>query len=140
MSALEFREARLQELWRQRHPEASMPTNVAALRSWECVADSQVVGHCAGDATTGEIVGLSVIPTHQGRGIGKRLLAQVVSAMRAEGANRIWVAAPSDPAVRAYGFYRAVGWRPTGGRTPDGSEILELQAVTSTNGGGNPNV
>jgi ribosomal protein S18 acetylase RimI-like enzyme len=89
------------------------------------VADSQVVGHCTGDSGTGEIVGLAVVPAHQGSGIGRELLDLVVHALRAEGAHRVWVAAPSDPALRAHGFYRAVGWVPTGERTQDGSEVLE---------------
>jgi hypothetical protein len=35
-------------------------------------------------------------------------------------------AAFRDPALRAYGFYRALGWRPSGERTGSGDEILEL--------------
>jgi hypothetical protein len=34
--------------------------------------------------------------------------------------------ASADPTVRAHGFYRALGWRPTGERTANGDEILEL--------------
>ena len=47
--------------------------------------------------------------------------------MREAGIKRIGLAAPSDPALRAHGFYRAVGWMPTGERTENGDEILELR-------------
>ena len=88
--------------------------------------DSLVVGHCVGDFTSGEVLGLSVLPDYQGQGIGKKLLSLVVDCLRTTGAKRIWLSAPADPALRAYGFYRAVGWVPTGERSGDRSEILEL--------------
>jgi GNAT superfamily N-acetyltransferase len=122
---LEFREARLHALWRNAHPREPVPAEVERLRSWECVLESRTVGHCTGDSMTDEIVGLAVVAAYQGQGIGTRLLSLVVDALRSEGAKRIWLAAPSDPELRAHGFYRAVGWLPTGERTSDGSEILE---------------
>jgi ribosomal protein S18 acetylase RimI-like enzyme len=96
-----------------------------AIRAWECVHDCRVVGHCTGNSATGEILGLAVLPSYEGRGIGRRLLSLVVGGLRAAGAKRIWLATPSDPALRAYGFYRALGWRPTGEQTGNGDEILE---------------
>lgn len=127
MIPLEFREARLQDQWRDSHPGKLVPAEIGLLSSWECVLDSRVIGHCTGDSTTGEIIGLAVAPTYQGQGIGGRLLSLVVDALRSAGAKRIWLAVPSDPALRAYGFYRAVGWVPTRERANDGSEILELR-------------
>jgi ribosomal protein S18 acetylase RimI-like enzyme len=125
---LEFREVRLVDLWRHSRPGEPVPAEVLSLRSWECLLDTRAVGHCTGDSASGEIVGLSVLPAYEGQGIGRKLLSLVVDALQASGANRIWLAAPSDPALRAYGFYRAVGWVPTGERTGDGSEILELHS------------
>jgi len=81
-----------------------------------------------GDSVSGEIVGLAVTPAYQGRGIGRKLLCLVVDDLRAAGVNRIWAATPSDPTVRAYGFYRAIGWVATGESSSDDSEILELRA------------
>jgi GNAT superfamily N-acetyltransferase len=77
---------------------------------------------------SGEIIGLSVGHAHRHRGIGAKLLALVVEALRTAGATRNWVEAPSDPVSAAYIFYRAVGWAPTGKHAGDGSEILELPA------------
>jgi GNAT superfamily N-acetyltransferase len=124
---LEYREARLLDRWRDSQPGKPVPSKVLGLRSWECALDCDVVGHCIGDSATGEIVGLQVLPAYQGQGIGRKLLSLVVDALRTAGARRIWLMAPSDPTSRAHGFYRVTGWVPTGERTDDGSEILELR-------------
>jgi ribosomal protein S18 acetylase RimI-like enzyme len=94
----------------------------------ECVHDGRVVGHCVGNSATGEILSLSVNDSYRRRGIARTLLSLVVNLMRGEGAQRIWVAAPADPASSAYSLYRAVGWRPSGEPRPgaDTDEILEL--------------
>jgi GNAT superfamily N-acetyltransferase len=127
---LEFRETRLHDQWRDAHGGEPVPADVASgrIRSWECIYDAQVVGHCAGDLETGEILGLSVLPAYQAKGIARRLLSFVVDWLRSAGTRRIWLAAPSDPVLRAYGFYRALGWKPTGEPASEGSEILELRA------------
>jgi GNAT superfamily N-acetyltransferase len=93
---------------------------------WECVAGPQVVGHCAGDCLTGEILSLEVVASHEGRGIGRKLLLHVADCLRAAGARRVWVVGPADPRVRAHGFYRAVGCRSTAARAASGDEILEV--------------
>jgi GNAT superfamily N-acetyltransferase len=131
---LEFREAQLP-------PNAATPPMSASslallaklgielppvIKAWECVCDSKVVGHCAGNATTGEVAILSVLPDFEGQGIGRRLLTLVVDWLRAEGATPIWLVATSNPSHRAYGFYRALGWRPNGSQLGHGDEVLEL--------------
>jgi ribosomal protein S18 acetylase RimI-like enzyme len=96
------------------------------VKLWECMDDSRVVGHCSGDKTTGEVLSLTVRAGYQGRGIGRKLLSLVVSWLRAEDAQRIWLVAPSNPSSRAFGFYRALGWRATGEMREGDSEVLEL--------------
>jgi ribosomal protein S18 acetylase RimI-like enzyme len=93
-----------------------------------CTYNTRIVGFCTGDVHTGEILVLAVLPDYEGNGIGKRLLARVVGRLLANGDKRIWLAASADPTVRAHGFYRALGWQPTGQRTPNGDEILELHS------------
>lgn len=95
-------------------------------KGWVCEHGSQVVGFCTGDLATGEVLVLSVLPQYEGRGIGRKLLSLVVGELCAARARRLWLAASSDPAVRSYGFYRALGWRPTGDRAGNGDEILVL--------------
>jgi ribosomal protein S18 acetylase RimI-like enzyme len=125
---VQFREARLRDLWQATYPGKAIPAEVGRLRGWECVLESMKVGHCIGDSMTGEIVGLAVAPAHQGLGIGRKLLSMVVDDLRASGVERIWAEAPSDPTSSAYGFYRAMGWVPTGERPSENSEILEVRA------------
>jgi ribosomal protein S18 acetylase RimI-like enzyme len=97
-----------------------------------CTSEGQVVGFCSGAVATGEVLVLAVLPDYEGRGAGKRLLDRVVRRLRDAGAQRLWLAAAADPAVRAHGFYRAPGWRPTGERTGNGDEILELSGQAAT--------
>jgi ribosomal protein S18 acetylase RimI-like enzyme len=96
------------------------------IKFWECVDESLVVGHCWGDIATGEIVSLGVRKNYECQGIGRKLLSLVVARLRAEGAQRIWLVAPATPILRAFGFYRALGWRPTGEQREGDSEVLEL--------------
>lgn len=130
----EFREAALNQWWGERHRDKPMPVEFSSgqIRAWECVCDSQVVGHCEADLVSGEILGLSVLPNYRDHGIGRKLLSMAVDCLRAAGANRIWLAAPADRATRAYGFYRAVGWVPSGEQSSDGSEVLELRSSCDT--------
>jgi ribosomal protein S18 acetylase RimI-like enzyme len=92
-----------------------------------CEHDGQVVGFCSGDTRTGEVLVLAVLPEYEGKGVGRRLLAEVVGALRAQGHRRLWLAASPDPAIRAHGFYRSQGWMPTGERDGNGDEILVLE-------------
>jgi len=96
------------------------------IKGWVCVHKSRVVGFCSGCLENGEVLVLAVLPEYEGRGIGKQLLARTVNGLRSGGAIRIWLAASPDPLRRAYGFYRAQGWQPTGERTSDDEEILVL--------------
>jgi ribosomal protein S18 acetylase RimI-like enzyme len=91
-----------------------------------CTCEDRVVGFCSGEFVSGEILVLAVLPDYEGRGVGKQLLSSVVARLHQAGARRVWLAAAADPTVRAQGFYRALGWRPTGERTSNGDEILEL--------------
>jgi ribosomal protein S18 acetylase RimI-like enzyme len=96
------------------------------IKIWECAVEASVVGHCSGDLATGEVLSLSVVKDYEGRGIGRKLLSLVVGRLRADGVQRIWLVAPAAPIVRAFGFYRALGWRPTGEQREGDSEVLEL--------------
>jgi ribosomal protein S18 acetylase RimI-like enzyme len=131
VAALEFHEARLLDQWRDAHPDAAVPPEVARLKGWQCVIDSRMVGHCIGDSISGEIISLSVESAYRRQRIGGELLSLVVDALRAAGVTRVWLACPPDRALPAYGFYRAVGWVPTGEHTRDGHEILEPRATSN---------
>lgn len=108
-------------------PESTAQDLVSGLiKSSVCVHESRVVGFCSGCLENGEVIVLAVLPEYEGHGIGRRLLGRTVDELRSEGVSRIWLAASADPRGRAYGFYRALGWEPSGERTASGDEILVL--------------
>ena len=102
------------------------------MKGWVCERGGELVGFCNGDATSGEVIVLAVQDGHEGLGIGSRLLAHVVAWLRSKGFERPWLAASPDPEIRAHGFYRALGWVPTGRTLDNGDEILELPPESDT--------
>jgi ribosomal protein S18 acetylase RimI-like enzyme len=93
------------------------------------VAESgnEVVGFCSGDTSTGEVLVLALLPEYEGRGLGKRLLALVMDKLVSLGWDRLWLAASASPEIRAHGFYRHLGWVPTGEKDENGDELLEYK-------------
>lgn len=99
------------------------------LCGWVCVSDGEVVGFCTGDTATGEILALAILPAFEGQGVGKQLLYRVVDELLRNGLNPVWLAADSNPTVRANGFYRYLGWKPTGRVLENGDEVLEFHGT-----------
>ncbi|WP_394423930.1 GNAT family N-acetyltransferase [Vreelandella stevensii] len=108
------------------HVNIAKGFEAGALCGWVCLSDGEVVGFCTGDTGGGEILALAILPDFEGQGIGKQLLEKVVDELLQKGLNPVWLAADSNPNVRANGFYRYLGWRPTGRVLDNGDEILEL--------------
>lgn len=79
-------------------------------RGWVCKDDDRIVGFAMGNKATGEVTVVAVLPEHEGRGIGRRLLNSVCDWLFDEGHDEIWLLANPDPNVRASGFYKALGW------------------------------
>jgi GNAT superfamily N-acetyltransferase len=94
------------------------------MKGWVCLHGSTLVGFCNGEAETGEVLVLAVLPNYERRGIGANLLLHVVEWHRTVGSNTIWLAASPDARIRAHGFYRSLGWRPNGKKQQNGDEIL----------------
>ena len=97
-----------------------------ALPGFVCVASAEMAGYCYGSSTTGEVIVLALQPAYEGLGIGRELLNLVVARLRSLGHARLFLGCSSDPAVRAYGFYRHLGWQSTGAVDHHGDEVLEL--------------
>lgn len=118
-------EARLRELgvtvenWR-----ADIESGV--LPGYVCRDGAKLVGYCFGDARSGELVVLALLPDYEGLGLGRRLLDLVVKQLRGLGHQRFFLGCSADPSVRSYGFYRHLGWRSTGKPYRLGDEELEL--------------
>lgn len=100
--------------------DGSLPGHVAEV-------DGLMVGYCFGDRDSGEIVVLALLPEWEGKGVGKILLARVVQDLRAMGFDRLFLGCAEDPALRSHGFYRHLGWRPTGEIDALGDEVLECR-------------
>lgn len=106
------------------------PSSVAAalaagdIGSWVCEYAGAVVGFCNADMHSGEVLVLAVLPEHEGKGIGKRLLSLAIECLQRHGYTRLWLFADSDPGARSHGFYRANGWAATGWLQPNGDEEL----------------
>ena len=68
---------------------------------------------------------LLVDERHQGRGYGREIVSKVVELVRSEGATELltsYVAEPGGPA----GFYKRLGFVPTGEVDPDGEIVMRL--------------
>ncbi|UXH77793.1 GNAT family N-acetyltransferase [Roseateles amylovorans] len=107
--------------------EASWSTQVRAdaLPGFVAEQAGRIVGYCFGDAGTGEIVVLALLPSAEGRGIGRALLTMTMALLHDRGHRRLFLGCSDDPAHRSHGFYRHLGWRPTGQRDGLGDEMLE---------------
>lgn len=92
-----------------------------------CEHEGRVVGFCSGDARTGEVTVLAVLPEHEGRKVGISMLELVVQELTRIGHARIWLACSPDPNSRSHGFYRANGWSVTGEKLENGDDILVKQ-------------
>jgi GNAT superfamily N-acetyltransferase len=99
------------------------------LQGFVAFAGGQLAGYCFGHSRSGEVVVLALHPAFEGQGIGRRLLARVVKALRGHGHARLFLGCSPDPAVRSHGFYRHLGWRSTGRLDAHGDEELELVQV-----------
>ena len=108
--------------------EESLARDIGAgrLPGFVCEVGSHIVGYCFGNAATGEVIVLAVLPAHEGQGTGRLLLQAVVAHLRGLGHRRLFLGCSTDHGVRSYGFYRHLGWRSTGTFDWNRDEILEL--------------
>lgn len=90
-----------------------------------CESNGQMAGYCFGEAATGEVVVLALLPEHENQGIGKELLRLTMAELHARGHSRLFLGCAADPGVRSHGFYRHLGWRSTGTTDSHGDEVLE---------------
>lgn len=111
-------------------PESTRRILEGRARGWVSEEDGEIVGFSMGEAETGEVLVLAVLPEHEGRGIGRLLLELVQSWLFSLGHRELWLVANPDPSTRAYGFYRRLGWCPTGESRDDG-QILRLRTSGS---------
>lgn len=86
----------------------------------------QVVGFCFGDIVMGEVQSLAVLPEFESHGYSKIMVSLITEKLFQLGFERLWLAASPSPEIRTHGFYRHLGWKPTGEKDKYGDELLEF--------------
>lgn len=104
----------------------SRDIETGTLPGYVCTMQGHIVGYCFGQYETGEVVVLALLPDHESQGLGRALLRTVVEDFRARGFKRVFLECSTDPSARSFGFYRHLGWRPTGTQVAHDDEVLEL--------------
>jgi GNAT superfamily N-acetyltransferase len=104
------------------------PENVRAMLSsthmgWVWEEDGLPGGFAMADGSTGELWVIAILPELEGRGIGRGLMERAESWLRSLGWDRAWLTTDMDTSLRAYGFYRALGW--SGWKTEGGDRYME---------------
>jgi ribosomal protein S18 acetylase RimI-like enzyme len=89
------------------------------------LAGGKIVGYCFGAKETGEIGVLAVLPAFENRGVGRALLNRMAQDFRNLGFDRLFLGCSPNTQARSHGFYRHLGWRPTGTLDAAQDEILE---------------
>jgi GNAT superfamily N-acetyltransferase len=89
---------------------------------WVWEEGGRILGFSAGDAETGWIWALFVDPGHEGRGIGRALLALACRTLVRAGYTTATLT--TDPGTRAARFYRRAGWTASG-HTEEGEIIFK---------------
>jgi ribosomal protein S18 acetylase RimI-like enzyme len=89
---------------------------------WVWEEGRRILGFSAGDTEIGWIWALFVDPGHEGRGIGRALLALACRTLVRAGFTTATLT--TDPGTRAARFYRRAGWNDSG-RTEDGEIIFK---------------
>jgi GNAT superfamily N-acetyltransferase len=107
-------------------PESVADTMASDVKGWICEDAGVAVGFAMGNASNGEVLVVAVRPEYERKGIGKNLLARVRNWLFGAGHEQIWLLTPPDPSLRAYGFYRSLGWQGTG-RIQRGDEVMLLR-------------
>lgn len=92
-------------------------------KGWLCEADGRVVGFSVASLKDASIWALFVKPSHEGRGIGQRLLRLATSWLFEMGVSAITLS--TAPGTRADSWYERQGWE-RGGIRPDGEVCFRL--------------
>lgn len=92
-------------------------------KGWLCEIDGEVVGFSVASARDASIWALFVKPSHEGRGIGGRLLRLATDWLFETGAAMLVLS--TDPHTRADRFYEKQGWQ-RGEIKPDGEVCYRL--------------
>ena len=95
-------------------------------KGWVCEEAGKILGFTVGDGDIGEMLVVAVLPEAEGRGIGRQLMGLVQNWLFSNGHQELWLMENPEPTLRAYSFYRKLGWMPTG-EYKHGEQVLKLR-------------
>lgn len=99
---------------------------------WCAEVEGEVVAFAMVNHTQGTIFALFVHPDFEGRGVGSALLEAAVAHLAAAGHQRLTLTTGEE--TRAFRFYLARGWKPTGAHLRDDAELeLTLSSAATWN-------
>ncbi|NEQ26403.1 MAG: GNAT family N-acetyltransferase [Microcoleus sp. SIO2G3] len=80
-------------------------------RAWIAETGDRAIGFALANAAEKTVFALFVLPEFEGRGTGRSLLQQAETWLWSHpNIEEIWLSTTNNPALRAYGFYRHLGW------------------------------
>lgn len=83
-------------------------------RGWVVELGGEVVAFSMANATEKTLFALFVLPDCEGKGLGRLLMKEAETWLWSQGCQVIWLLTDRNPQVRAYGFYRHLGWQDDG--------------------------
>jgi ribosomal protein S18 acetylase RimI-like enzyme len=106
------------------NPQSVTESLEKTTKGWLCEDSGRVVAFSMADRATGEFLVIAVLPDYEGKGIGGKLMASAEEWLAASGCKRAWLSTDLDIRLRAYGFYRKLGW--TDWKIERGNRYMEL--------------
>lgn len=95
-----------------------------SIKGWVCEIKGKIVGFTMGDSETGEILVIAIYPDYEKLGIGKKLMTHIQNWLWSFGHSFLWLWSNPDHSVRAHGFYRKLGWEPTGDTEGNNEKLI----------------
>ena len=92
-------------------PESVVELLRGSGRGWLALVDGEPAGFSLANADEGTVFAMFVRPEQEGKGLGRRLMAEAEAWLFSRGWPEIWLLTGADPSLRAHGFYRRLGWR-----------------------------
>lgn len=99
-------------------------------RAWVWEEQDRIQAFCAAEASQGEVLVLAVLAGHEGRGLGRALLQEALRFLQSSCSHQPWLMAGQDSKLRSHGFYRRLGWQPSGRVDGHGDEELVYAGPT----------
>ena len=110
-------------------PESVSKWLDSSVKGWICEVSDRSVGFAMADSATAEVLVVACYPEYENKGIGKKLMLKLQNWLWSFGHEEIWLWSDPDENIRAHGFYRKLGWQPTG-EVSGNDEKLKLKRST----------